>query len=185
MWLSSLGSLSNSQKMLTTAPQQIKVNFIAGVISVLPTRTVTVRRNNREMNIVEIVVGDDTCVGFRVNFWISPAGDSQEFTKVLPTVRPKDILLLQNIVLSTYKGKVYGQSLNPNSSLEKTILEVIGRDGIVPGEAVGTDESKKKLEKVTDWVSRYLWRENRSDKGYNRRKGDGDEDSLPPDSGQL
>jgi hypothetical protein len=180
-FLSSLRTLANPQNALA-GQLLVKVNLMVGVISVLPTRTVTLRRNKRTMNIVEVIVGDDTGAGLSVNFWISPSGDAQNFTKVLPTIRPRDILLLQNISLSTYRGKVYGQSLNPKLSLAETLLEVIGRDGHVTGKAMGTEEGKKKLERVVNWVSHFLWRERIPDKGKSRGSKDRDDDSLPPDS---
>jgi hypothetical protein len=173
--ISSIKSLPSSECILATAPRLLKVNLLVGVISALPARTVTLQRTKEVMNIFELLVGDDTSAGFSINFWTAPNGDAREFVKVLPSIRSRDIVLVRNVALGTYQGQVYGQTLNPRWSRTETTIEVIGKDGLVVGKALGGAQGKNKLERVINWVSTYLWRP----AGSHARK---DLDELPPDS---
>jgi hypothetical protein len=173
--LTSIKSLPASDYILATAPRLFKVNMLVGVISLLPTHTVTLQRTKQEMNIYKLLVGDDTSAGFTINFWASAKGDDREFLKVLPAVRTRDIVLLRNVALGIYRGKVYGQTLNPRWSRAETTVEVIGKDGLVVGKALGGVQGKNQLERVISWVSTYLWR---PAEGRARK----DPDALPPDS---
>jgi hypothetical protein len=172
--LTSIKSLPAADCILATAPCRFKVNILVGVISLLPTHTVTLQRTKQEMNIYKLLVGD-TSAEFTINFWAAVKGDDREFLKVLPGVRTRDIVLLRNVALGTYRGKVYGQTLNPRWSRAETTIEVIGKDGLVVGKALGGVQGKNQLERVINWVSTYLWRpvEGRARK---------DPDALPPDS---
>jgi len=178
--LSSIRLLSNPRRIFDFKPQLVKVNMLVAVISVLATKTVKVRQTQRDMHIIEVVVGDESTAGFSVNFWVSPDREAEGFRKVLPAVRPRDVLLIRNVSLNTFRGKVNAQSVNPSTSRLQTTIEIIGRDGFVPGQAQGSLDSRSKLKRVTDWVLHFL--------GMDRKmKFDSNgaielDDSLPPDS---
>lgn len=89
-------------------------------------------------------------------------------------------MILKNISLNSFRGKVYGQSLNPHSHRIRTTIEILGRDGLVPGEVWGNDKNKVKLQRVSDWTLNFLG----MDRKVHFDQGGGIEldDSLPPDS---
>lgn len=175
--LSTIKALPQTKELLSKAPRLAKVTLLAGVIQVLPTRTVTVRKTQQPMSIVEVILSDETSVGLSVNFWLSPEETSQ-LSRTVASVKSGDILVVRHIALHTYQGKVYGQSLNPKLRGVQTSLEVIGRKGVVVGEIIGSLESKRKLDRIKIWITRFLWKP----QGGTKRKRTQDYDSLPPDS---
>lgn len=65
------------------------------------------------MQLIELLIGDNTRAGFVVNFWLNSASSDSEsgIAEKLARLRVQDIVLLRNVALSTFRGKVYGQSL--------------------------------------------------------------------------
>lgn len=120
--LSDLEDIPPAPSLLRLAPQTVTVNLIAGVISVSTPRSVTTRWGN-ELSLVEVLLGDDTRAGFGVTFWL-PAMPPPPPAAVKNTGKPasadptspanlrrQDVVLLQNVALHVFRGKVYGQSL--------------------------------------------------------------------------
>ncbi|KAK7446921.1 hypothetical protein Landi51_07337 [Colletotrichum acutatum] len=120
--LSDLEDIPPAPSLLRLAPQTVTVNLIAGVISVSTPRSVTTRWGN-ELSLVEVLLGDDTRAGFGVTFWL-PAMPPPPLAAAKSTGKPatadptspanlrrQDVVLLQNVALHVFRGKVYGQSL--------------------------------------------------------------------------
>ncbi|KAL5598632.1 hypothetical protein BROUX41_003445 [Berkeleyomyces rouxiae] len=84
------------------------VNLIVGIISISPPRTITTRWGTR-LQLVELLVGDDTRAGFSVSFWLPPAQTPNHAT--LLALRRQDIVLLHNVLLASFAGRVFGQSV--------------------------------------------------------------------------
>ncbi|USW51954.1 Putative nucleic acid-binding protein [Septoria linicola] len=57
-------------------PQTMTINILASVISLQPARTVRLRKRSGEMDIIEILLGDETRAGFPISFWLPPAADN-------------------------------------------------------------------------------------------------------------
>ncbi|KAF4776925.1 hypothetical protein HER10_EVM0010055 [Colletotrichum scovillei] len=120
--LSDLEDIPPAPSLLRLAPQTVTVNLIAGVISVSTPRSVTTRWGN-ELSLVEVLLGDDTRAGFGVTFWLpampppppAAAKNTGKPASADPTspanLRRQDVVLLQNVALHVFRGKVYGQSL--------------------------------------------------------------------------
>ncbi|KAK1689264.1 hypothetical protein BDP55DRAFT_546889 [Colletotrichum godetiae] len=122
--LSDLEDIPPAPSLLALAPQTVTVNLIAGVISISTPRAVTTRWGN-ELSLVEVLIGDETRAGFGVTFWLPsmpppPPAAAEKSTGMTaaaggPTspanLRRQDVVLLQNVALHVFKGKVYGQSL--------------------------------------------------------------------------
>ncbi|KAJ6189347.1 hypothetical protein N7519_004255 [Penicillium mononematosum] len=105
-------SLSNLQD-LPTASEYDR----GGVGSSSPRRIVT-RQWKTELDLIELVVGDETRAGFAVNFWLKPEkqtaaknNEADRLRRSLASIRPRDIVLLRTVGLSTFQDRVYGQSL--------------------------------------------------------------------------
>lgn len=105
--LSDLEDIPRAHQVLALNPQTITVNLIVGIISIAQPRTVTTRWG-RSMCLIEILVGDETKSGFAITFWVP--SDAVAGSKV-SLVRNQDVVLMQNVALHVFRGKVYGQSL--------------------------------------------------------------------------
>jgi hypothetical protein len=165
-----LRDIPNAKFLESIQPQTMTVNIIAGIISVAPPRAIKTRRG-AEVEIVELLVGDETKSGFGVNFWLSARsndGNSEQgvdnIRKDLVALRPQDIVLLRNVALSSFRGKAYGQSLKK----EMTKLHLLYRNRVDktdvggyysvsdfdPGKEVHSQLTKAML--VRDWVLRFV-----------------------------
>lgn len=105
--LSDLEDVPPAPRILALNPQTVTLNLIVGVISIAQPRSVTTRWG-RTLSLVEILVGDDTKSGFAVTFWL----DREDAAAAgIGGLRRQDVVLMQNVALHVFRGKVYGQSL--------------------------------------------------------------------------
>lgn len=154
-----LKTIPNARHLQAVHPQTITVNVLAGVIAVQPTRTVKLRRRNAEMDIIEVLVGDETRAGFSITFWLTPI-DSQAHARSqgkialreqLSGLRAGDVVLVTHIALSEFNGSVYGQSLSRRITRNNTSLAVLS-DKVV-GLPVPT---ANKLGRVREWSVNFV-----------------------------
>lgn len=105
--LSDLEDIPSAKQVTSLLPQTITVNIIAGILSIAQPRSVTTRWS-QTLSLVEVLLGDDTKSGFAVTFWLS---SESTVSNDLLQLRRQDVVLLQNVALHVFRGKVYGQSL--------------------------------------------------------------------------
>lgn len=105
--LSDLEDVPPASRILSLNPQTVTLNLIVGIISIAQPRSVTTRWG-RTLSLVEILVGDDTKSGFAVTFWLDRENAA---TVEISSLRRQDVVLMQNVALHVFRGKVYGQSL--------------------------------------------------------------------------
>lgn len=132
-----LSNLPTSTTITRAHPGTITTHLLVGLITLHPARRLTVKRTGREVVLIEAVVGDGICSnggsgnaagsdggGFCVSFWLDAPNDSDKprlqagqggLAEDLHDLKIGDILLIQNVALSTFKGKVFGQSLRGNA----------------------------------------------------------------------
>lgn len=134
--ITDLQRIPNARHLKQIQPQTMTINVLASVISVQPTRTVQLRKRSGEMDIVELLLGDETKAGFTTTFWFIPA-ESQavrptssntrqnELREMLGNLRPGDILLLTHIALAEFNSNVFGQSLSRRSTRNNTTVTVL------------------------------------------------------------
>lgn len=103
--LSDLDDIPNAAYLTRVRPQTVTVNLIVGVISVSALRAVTTRWASR--GLVEVLVGDESRSGFQITFWL---GDGSA-DAVVAALRVQDVVLLRNVALNVFMGRVYGSSL--------------------------------------------------------------------------
>jgi len=123
-----LNDIPNAAYLHSISPQTMTVNLIVGILEVKPPRLIRIRRGTgKEMEIVEMLVGDETKSGFGINFWLWPErsgaarklgqrqqqshNESESLRDTLNKLRPQDIILARNVALSSFRGQVYGQFL--------------------------------------------------------------------------
>ena len=168
--LSELKDMPNAGYLQSITPQTMTVNLVVGVISISQPRTIKTRKGGHSIELVEMLVGDDTKAGFGINIWLPPQesnhsalqdGDLRTQTLKL---RPQDVILARNVALSSFRAKVYGQSLRRGM----TTLDLLYRNVVDGHDAPGAyragelehgavDELQvRKVRDVKDWVMRFV-----------------------------
>lgn len=170
-YLSDLRDMPNAAHLRSIVPQTMTVNLVVGIIAISQPRTIITRRGGRSVDLVEILVGDSTRSGFDINIWLpSLEGDYRPVqgkrtprSEVLQ-LRPQDVVLARTIALSSFNGRVYGQSLRRNM----TTLDLLYRNVVDADDERGTYRAKdleveaiadpqvSRVKKVKDWVMQFV-----------------------------
>lgn len=139
--LSDLADIPSAVYLQSIMPQTMSVNLIVCILKVEQPRQI-VTRTGQCMDLVELLVGDDTRAGFRITFWLVPlerttnvmrACDETDTRASLADLRPRDIVLLRTVGLSSFRNGVYGQSLR--NSVTK--LDLLHRDAYDENDTYG------------------------------------------------
>ncbi|KZL64358.1 hypothetical protein CI238_03813 [Colletotrichum incanum] len=186
--LSDLEDIPAGPDLLRLAPQTVTVNLIVGIISVSEPRGVKTRWGN-ELSLVEVLVGDETRAGFGVTFWLPPNGGGRRDPSMPTQLRRQDVVLLQNVALHVFRGKVYGQSLRKGLT-RTTVLyrRKLGEDDeggyyrrrdLEAERREGTHPQLVKTKRVWEWVLKFVGGEERTHTKGKKRGWD-----APPDDTQ-
>lgn len=200
--LSDLEDVPRAKDLLALAPATVTVNIIAGVISISPPREVTTRWGRR-VELVELLLGDDTRSGFGVTFWLPaldgkapPTRDASQ--AVLSKLRRQDVVMLQNVALHVFRDKVHGQSLRKNLTkvhlMHRRKLDKEDEGGYYRLEHLKSNKTEmdpqlEKTRKVREWVLRFVGAGAGADAGATKtgkKRGASDMDVLdePPEDTQ-
>jgi len=173
--LSDLEDVPNAGYLTSIQPQTMTVNLIVAILSMAPPRMVTTGARYgrpREMELVELLVGDDTKTGFSMTMWLpremhvnwkdgahaTPEGTRSALRRDLRLLRPRDVVLLQNVALSSFRGKVHGQSLKGDvTKVDLLFRKKVDEDDLggfysVSNLRNATDPQTLKVKKVRDWM---------------------------------
>jgi hypothetical protein len=162
--LSNLRDIPNSLYLNSIHPQTMTVNLIVGIISNPAPRAIRTRRG-ADVQLIEILVGDETKSGFGINFWLSSSQPGQEDTKsILDGLRPQDVVLVRNVALNSFRGKVYGQSLRKEMTkvhlLYRNRIDKTDIRGCYSAADLAAGEMKtpqvEKTQRVREWVLRFI-----------------------------
>ncbi len=202
--LSNLSDIPNAAYLRSITPQTMTVNLIVGVISMPQPRSLRTRRGGRFIELVEMLVGDETKAGFVINVWLpsaTPAAgrtlSSDDMRSMIKGLRPQDVVLVRNVALDSFRGKVYGQSLRKNT----TKLDLLFRNAVDREDDVGAYDAKQldeadesdpqvaKAKRVREWVMKFVgagvrpmpMQESRTAEVH-RRPHVGHAQILPPDT---
>lgn len=162
--VSNLKEIPNAGYLTSIQPQTMTVNLIVGIISVPPTRTIKTRRGDT-VELLEILAGDETRTGFGINFWLSPSqSETADLAKVLGSLRPQDVVLIRNVALSSFRGKVFGQSLRKgltkahllfrNRNDRSDLAGCYNAADLAPG--VSSHPQTVKTSRVREWVLKFV-----------------------------
>ena len=179
--LSDLDDVPNATYLKSIEPQTMTVNLIVGILFIAQPRTVitgTKWGKGRETEVIELLVGDETKTGFRVTMWLPPEmhvawkdakqvppdGCRSHLRRTLRLLRPRDVILLRNVALNTFRGKVHGQSLRRDvTKVDLLYRKKHDRDdvgGCYSGRAVSTaseaDPQLMKVKRVRDWMVSFI-----------------------------
>jgi hypothetical protein len=153
--LSDLEDIPPAPRILALNPSTVTLNLIVGILSIAQPRSVTTRWG-RSVCLIELLVGDDTRSGFAVTFWL-PESDVKDshFSKL----RRQEVVLLQNVALHVFRGKVFGQSLRKDMTKVSVLWSPQGR-GLYSTRALskrGTSHPQmEKTKLVRDWVLKFV-----------------------------
>lgn len=167
-----LKDLPNARYLRSINPQTMTVNLVVGVISISQPRTITTRKTQQKVDLVELLVGDETRSGFSINIWLPVAShDGSNALKhrgevngslgvQMSRLRPQDIILMRNVALSSFRDKVDGQSLRRGM----TSIDLIYRNMLDSHDIKGTFSARQieraspenarmdKVKRVKEWV---------------------------------
>lgn len=196
--ITDIRQIPSASHILSIAPQTITINLLCAVISIPQPRTVTLRRRRgndhadnpqaNTMEILDLLVGDETRAGFSISFWMPPldtqkhkAIDSDDTRSALQSLRSGDIVIVTNVALSVWRGAVYGQSLGKRWARNSTRISKVGDTEVERGVPFGI---KGKLAKVRGWSDEFVGKADSRTGGGGRGKGKRKfrEEELPPDS---
>jgi hypothetical protein len=187
--ITNLQAVPKASYVQSIQPQTITINVVVGIISLAPLRTVLLRRSGRTMDILELLVGDETNAAFSITFWLQHGNEcSDPFRQRLISLKPRSIIVVKNVALNVFRGKVYGQSLNRHVTRIETIVEVLGRDGQVKWKSLDAcGEQLEKVKRVEKWVIEFLSAydpptEDSSGKGRHWKTRMDLSEELPPES---
>lgn len=157
--LSDLKNVPSAAYLDKIRPQTMTCNLVVGIISISQPQVVKTRWGSKYL--AEILVGDETKAGFAITYWL-PYDTVEE--SPLAGLRPRDIVLMQNVALNVFTKKVYGSSLRKNL----TKLHLLYRMKLDSQDAGGyystSDLSShgdahpqlEKTRRVRDWVINFV-----------------------------
>lgn len=179
--LSNLNQIPGANFLDSIHPQTKTVNLIVGIISVAPSRIVTAGAKfgrPRQVELVELLVGDETKTGFTISMWLpremhvnwkdgaqeKPEGSRSILRRSLRVIQVRDVVLIQNVALSTFKGKVHGQSLRGDvTKIDTLFRKKVGDEeqvGCYTAQnirmATGKDSQILKVKRVRDWMLDFI-----------------------------
>lgn len=157
--LSDLEDVPSASRILALSPQTVTLNLIVAVISIAQPRTVTTRWGTT-LSLVEVLVGDETKSGFGVTFWLS---SDQATTGQMSKLRRQDVVLMENVALHVFRGKVYGQSLRKNLTRVSLLWRSEGggyyQNRHLAKRAAAKHPQQEKTRLVKDWVLHFVGRD--------------------------
>jgi hypothetical protein len=184
--LNNIKDIPNAIYLNSIHPQTMTVNLIAGIIFFPEPRLIKTRRG-ADVELIEALVGDETKSGFAVNFWL-PSSQAVEgdLRSSVQGLRSQDVVLMRNVALSSFRGKVYGQSLRKGM----TKVYLLYRNRIDRTDVAGCYSAAdlnlgdlanlqvEKTKRVREWVLRFVGT------GVMKRNGKRKalHESLPPDT---
>lgn len=179
--LSNLNQIPGAAFLNSIHPQTKTVNLIVGVIQIAPSRIVTTGGKfgrPRQMELVELLVGDETKTGFSITMWLpremhvnwkdgaqeKPEGSRSLLRRSIKAVQIRDVVLIQNVALSFFRGKVHGQSLRGDvTKIDTLFRKKIGEEeqaGCYTVQnlrmATGKDQQILKVKRVRDWLLDFI-----------------------------
>lgn len=188
--LTNLKDIPNATYLNSIHPQTMTVNLIIGIISIPPPRGIKTRRG-ADVELIEVLAGDETKSGFGINFWLSSSQSTEgDMRSVLEGLRPQDIVLMQNVALSNFCGKVYGQSLRKGMTkvhllyrnrIDKTdVGGCYGAADLAVGE--NSHPQVERTRRVREWVLRFVGIGPGPQKKGKGRAYEAIKEVLPPDT---
>jgi hypothetical protein len=187
--LNNLRDVPNAVYLNSIHPQTMTVNLIIGIISIPEPRAIKTRRG-APVELIEVLAGDETKSGFGINFWLSSSQSAQgDMRSLLSGLRPRDVVLIRNVALSSFRGKVYGQSLRKDMTkvhlLYRNRVDKNDVGGCYSAADLAVDEPAppqvERTRRVREWVLKFVGAGTAQQKGKGRAF-EAVKEVLPPDT---
>ncbi|KAK2804134.1 hypothetical protein FQN50_006676 [Emmonsiellopsis sp. PD_5] len=169
--LSDIKDIPNATYLRSIAPRMIPLNLIVAIITIHRRRRVRTRWGN-EMDIVEVVVGDETKSGFGITCWLpvdmknkGPGAQQGQLNESVGGLRPRDIVLFRSVALNKFRGQVYGQSVKENRTkidlLHRTPVDLNDSEGLftarmLADQAHDAHPQLVKVRRVRNWILNFI-----------------------------
>jgi hypothetical protein len=157
-------------------PQTMSVNLVVGIMRLSQPRKISVGRRwgrEREMQLLEMLVGDDTRAGFEITMWLGNskqkdlsggAKHQNTLESQVQKLRPRDVVLLRNLALRSYRGRVHGESLRRDVTkvdlLYRRKVDATDHGGIFSSrdliESAGSEPVIAKTKRVRQWLMDFV-----------------------------
>ncbi|KAF8446655.1 hypothetical protein BGX38DRAFT_656069 [Terfezia claveryi] len=153
---------------------------ISSIVGIISASQPILCRNKSEM--VKLTVGDETASGVGLTIWLDSGSVDMRDKLSNNKVRSLDVVILRNVILNTFMGKVYLNSMRNG----KTEIEVLYRCGERGGryrpdlgqKKAVKDQQVEKVKRVVEWVESFV-----GVGGWNTAGAeDGDTTILPEDT---
>lgn len=170
-FLSDIKDVPDAAYLRSISPQTMTVNLVVGIITISQPRTIKTRKGGRTVELVEMLVGDNTGAGFGINIWLPcmqerkfPIQEAEDLRTSISELRSQDIVLARNVALSSFRGKVHGQSLRKGM----TTVDLLYRNTVGMEDTRGAfnaqdlelsallDSPILKAKKVKDFVMQFI-----------------------------
>lgn len=172
--LNHLRDIPSAEYVQSIEPQTVTMNLVVGIMSLTSPRSVTVGRRwgqERKMQLVEMLVGDDTRAGFQITVWLPNEPGRTDgmasrcaLESQIQSLRLRDVVLIRNVALSAYQGRVHGQSLKGDVTKMDLLYRRKLDDADPAGmytlkelyERQGTDPIRKNAKQVIQWLMNFV-----------------------------
>lgn len=169
--LTTLWEIPNAAYLRSLEPQTMTVDLVVGILSISQLRSIRTRRYNRQVELVELTVADDTKSGFGVSIWLpqdqltnAKSGQEHDLRSRVTSIRPRDIVLVKNLALTSFQKKVHGQSLRKaNTTLDllyRSVVDSHDEQGAYSLQELGgsdmNDVQLCRVKEVKEWVMSFV-----------------------------
>ena len=168
--LTILSEIPNTAYLRSLEPQTVTVDLVVGVLHVSQPRLIKTRRDNRWVELVELTVADHTKAGFGISIWLSQgkvSGSNRAQTRDLrsrmTTIRPRDIILVKNLALTSFRNRVHGQSLRrANTTLDLLYRVAVDHDEVGAytlrelDDKEASDLQLARVKQVKEWIMSFV-----------------------------
>lgn len=168
--VTSLKDIPNSSVIRRLNPSTMSVDMIIGILSISPPRLIRTKKYGRLVELVEMIVADETKSGFGITIWlpVSKATSTKppqggDLRSSVVNLRPQDIVLTRNVALESFRGKVYGQSLRKGVTkldlLYRTVVDAYDQPGAYSWDELNrsTDDPQLvKVKQLNEWLMSFV-----------------------------
>jgi hypothetical protein len=143
----------------------MSISTVVGIISISPVRQIITKRYRKPLWFQTLLVGDETAAGFKIDIWIplttTPA--SRLFKETVESLRVQDVILIENLALGVWDGKVNGATLRRDRTKIKLVYRInrFGTRerrlwGSVSLEGDGENPGVEKVRRVVEWAQDFV-----------------------------
>ena len=166
----SLRNIPNAFEIQKQGLSTMSVDLIIGILSISSPRTIRTKKYGRLVELVEMMVADETRSGFSITIWLptlkekaTKNGPEANLRSTIASLRPQDIILAKNVALDSFKGKVYGQSLRNGITkldlLYRNMVDSHDEPGAYSWDELNSDMADSQLGKIRtvhEWMMSFV-----------------------------